>query len=88
MAKDYYFTLLIFGSCSLRVFSFLNSEIRKFCELFVLPFMLGMTGYMLKGTTGVNLAWSKSNLSVIQRLACASCINHDTHSLICSAQAP
>lgn len=48
--------------------------------------LLSMTGHMLKGPTRVSLAWSKSNLSVIPRLACT--IYHDIHSLICLAQAP
>lgn len=63
-------------------FPLLRSETRKFWWTLYFTFfvLLRTSGYMLKGfPAGVNLARSKRNLSVILRLSCASCIEHDTH---------
>lgn len=81
ISSKWAFSLLL---CQLQFvcFPLLRSETRKFWWTLYFTFfvLLRTSGYMLKGLpAGVNLARSKSNLSVILRLACASCIEHDTH---------
>lgn len=67
----YWSAFLVCGFFSFCQESFFVNSL--FC-LFFFFMLCRMTGY-----TGVYLARSKGNLSATLRLACASCIGHDTH---------
>lgn len=82
-----------FSSCgciisvkSLLILQYAWFESEKVLQMFLAFYVFYSDRLLVEGNVEFHAAWSKSKLD--QSLPAASCVNHKTHSLVCSAQAP